>query len=97
MRHTHAQSNYGRRKHVIIHVLKLSITKCKGSKETYICTTVHVIICVVELSKVPSDEYGDTKESSKEIVQKEACFVSQSQRIHTTQGELPYYVYYENN
>ena len=36
-------------------------------------------------------------ESSKETVQKEARCVGQSQRIHTTQGELPYYVYYDNN
>ena len=31
-------------------------------------------------------------ESSKETVQKEARCVRQSQRIHTTQGELPCYV-----
>ena len=32
--------------------------------------------------------------SSKDTLQKEARCVSQSQRIHTTQGELLYYVCY---
>ena len=48
-RETHTRTI--KHKHVIIHILKLSITKCKG-RHIY----VHVIIRVLELSKGPSDE-----------------------------------------